>query len=479
MDHKEHWQKVFTTKGEQDVSWFEALPAMSLQMMESAGLGPETCVLDVGGGDSRLVDALASRGLDCLAVLDVSGAALHRAQERLGEVAGAFTWIESDVTAAWTLKPMDIWHDRAVFHFLTTDEERAQYRSHLLQTVKPAGAVIIATFALDGPEQCSGLPVARYSAETLARELGREFTLMEAMRHQHQTPWGAMQPFVYARFRREQSPAPILEGKDAAAPAVFAPLTVLREARRQRQLPGLHVPAVCVLDPDGDIVRWLKRSGTGTLSDTWACYHSEMYEFELAGSRVGVVGCAVGAPYAVLVAEQMFVSGCEVLFSITSAGRIGDKATPPYFVLVNRALRDEGTSYHYLPVSRFAEADPTLLTSARAALATAGVEIAEGASWTTDAPFRETDAGIAAAEAQGVLAVEMECAGLYAFGRARRQPVLCFAHVTNTMGQSEQEFEKGDADGVRASLRVLEPLVRARVGRRPDGSTLESGRATT
>ena len=465
MDPKEHWQGVFTTKGERDVSWFEALPAMSLQMMESAGLGPDTCVLDVGGGDSRLVDMLAARGLDCLAVLDVSGAALHRAQERLGDLAGAFTWIESDVTAAWSLKPMDIWHDRAVFHFLTTVAERAQYRAHLLQTVKAGGAVIIATFALDGPDRCSGLPVARYSSETLARELGSEFRLIEAVRHEHQTPWGAMQPFVYARFRREHSPTPILDGKDAAAPAVFAPLTVLREARRQRQLPGLDVPPVCVLDPDGDIVRWLKRTGTGALSDTWACYHSEMYEFDLAGSRVGVVGCAVGAPYAVLVAEQMFASGCEVLFSITSAGQIGQRATPPYFVLVNRAVRDEGTSYHYMPASRFAEADPALLASARAALAAAGVEIAEGPSWTTDAPFRETEAAIADADAQGVLSVEMECAGLYAFAHAKKQPVLCFAHVTNTMGRSEQEFEKGDAEGVHASLQVLEPLIRTRVGR--------------
>jgi hypothetical protein len=129
MDRKAHWQQVFTTNGERDVSWFEMLPAMSLQMMESAGLGPDTCVLDVGGGDSRLVDVLASRGLDCLAVLDVSGAALHRAQERLGELAGAFTWIESDVIAPWSLKPMDIWHDRAVFHFLTTAAERATYRT--------------------------------------------------------------------------------------------------------------------------------------------------------------------------------------------------------------------------------------------------------------------------------------------------------------------------------------------------------------
>lgn len=472
MDRKEHWQTVFTTKGEQDVSWFEALPAMSLQMMEAAGLGPDTCVLDVGGGDSRLVDVLAARGLDCLAVLDVSGAALHRAQDRLGDLAGAFTWIESDVTAPWSLKPMDIWHDRAVFHFLTTDDERAKYRAHLLQTVKPGGTAIIATFALDGPERCSGLPVARYSAETLAQELGSEFSLIEAVRHEHETPWGAVQPFVYARFRRGEQTPPILKGKDSAAPAVFAPITVLREAKRQRALRDIRVPAVCILDPDGDIVRWLKRTETGTLSDTWACYHSELYEFELGGSQVGVVGCAVGAPYAVLVAEQMFASGCEVLFSITSAGQIGARATPPYFVLVNRALRDEGTSYHYLPPSRFAEADPALLSAARASLAAADVEVAEGASWTTDAPFRETEAAIADADAQAVLSVEMECAGLYAFASAKRRPVLCFAHVTNTMGRSEKEFEKGEDDGVRASLRVLEPLVRDRVGRRQLESTL-------
>jgi uridine phosphorylase len=478
MDRKAHWQQVFTTKAEQDVSWFEALPAMSLQMMESAGLGPETCVLDVGGGDSHLVDALASRGLDCLAVLDVSGAALQRAQARLGTLAGAFTWIESDVTAAWSLKPMDIWHDRAVFHFLATAAERATYRAHLLDTVKPGGAVIIATFALDGPERCSGLPVARYSADTLAEELGKEFTLIEARRHEHQTPWGVTQPFVYARFRRDPAVAPIVTGKDTSAPAVFAPLTVLREAKRQRRLPGLHVPPVCLLDPDGDIVRWLKRTGTGVLSQTWACYHSELYEFELAGERIGVVGCAVGAPYAVLVTEQMFVSGCEVVFSITSAGRIGDRAVPPYFVLVNRALRDEGTSYHYLAASRFADADPTLVASARAAFETAGIVIAEGASWTTDAPFRETAAGVAEAAAQGVLAVEMECAGLYAFARAKRQPVLCLAHVTNTMGQSEREFEKGEDDGVHASFRVLEPLIRARVGRRSPGPQVHASLST-
>ena len=189
MDRKDHWESVYTTRGERDVSWFEALPAMSMRMLESAGLGPETCVLDVGGGDSRLVDALASRGLDCLAVLDVSGAALNRAKGRLGDLAGAFTWIEADVTSAWALKPMDIWHDRAVFHFLTTAHERDGYRAHLLQTVKPGGAVIIATFATDGPEHCSGLPVARYSAATNTRRRGarcsRSCTRAFSVDHRH------------------------------------------------------------------------------------------------------------------------------------------------------------------------------------------------------------------------------------------------------------------------------------------------------
>jgi SAM-dependent methyltransferase len=203
MERKQHWESVYTSKGEREVSWYEALPAVSVRMIEAAGLTPETCVIDVGGGDSRLVDILVARGLDCLAVLDVSGAALHRAQARLGDAAAALTWIEADVTADWSLKPMDVWHDRAVFHFLTSPEDRARYLSHLRHTLKVHGTAIVATFALDGPEACSGLQVARYSPETLAAELGDEFRLVEAVPYEHQTPWGSVQPFLYARFTRE------------------------------------------------------------------------------------------------------------------------------------------------------------------------------------------------------------------------------------------------------------------------------------
>jgi trans-aconitate methyltransferase len=202
MERKQHWETVYASKGERGMSWYEALPAVSVRMIEAAGLTPETCVIDVGGGDSRLVDVLVARGLDCLAVLDLSGAALHRAQARLGDAAAALTWIEADVTADWSLKPMDIWHDRAVFHFLTSAEDRARYVSHLRNTLKDSGTAILATFALDGPETCSGLQVARYSRETLAAELGDEFRLVEAVPYEHRTPWDTIQPFLYARFTR-------------------------------------------------------------------------------------------------------------------------------------------------------------------------------------------------------------------------------------------------------------------------------------
>jgi trans-aconitate methyltransferase len=202
MKRAAHWNHVYSTKTEREVSWFEPLPVVSLGLLEAAGLTTHTCVLDVGGGDSHLVDALAARGLDCLAVLDVSGAALERAKARLGAVAQVPIWIEADVTSDWTLQPMDIWHDRAVFHFLTAPEDRARYTQHMLETLKPGGSAIIATFAPDGPERCSGLPVQRYSPEQLAAELGASFELIEARPHLHTTPSGSTQSFQYSRLRR-------------------------------------------------------------------------------------------------------------------------------------------------------------------------------------------------------------------------------------------------------------------------------------
>lgn len=200
MEPRDHWNRVYTTKSDEQVSWFEPLPTVSVQMLKAAGVTAESCVLDVGGGDSRLVDYLVAEGLDCVAVLDVSGAALARAKTRIGSRADLLMWIEADVAAAWTLKPMDIWHDRAVFHFLMDAHARERYREHLLEVLKPGGSAIISTFAPDGPEKCSGLPVARYSPDALAAELGPALRLIESQPHTHTTPWGTIQSFQYSRF---------------------------------------------------------------------------------------------------------------------------------------------------------------------------------------------------------------------------------------------------------------------------------------
>jgi len=251
---------------------------------------------------------------------------------------------------------------------------------------------------------------------------------------------------------------PILSGKDHRARSVFRPEALLREARRQKGLPLLPVPDICLLDPDGDIVRHLKQTNAGHLHEGWACYHTELLTFDLEGiGLIGIVGCAVGASFAVLVAEQLFASGCELLISVTSAGRITDHGPTPYFILINRALRDEGTSYHYLPPSAFSEApNQSLLACVERSLATHGdIVIHRGATWTTDAPYRETETAIETARAHGALAVEMEAAALYAFGVATRRSVVCFAHVTNSMAQSEGDFEKGEENGVGATLEVV------------------------
>ena len=251
------------------------------------------------------------------------------------------------------------------------------------------------------------------------------------------------------------SEAPILSDKHYQAPSAFTPESLLREARRQKSLIDLPTARVCILDPDGDIVRRLKADGRARLDPAWACYHSELYRFEAAGQEFGIVGCAVGASFAVLVAEQLFASGCELLLSMTSAGQLAAiGVAPPYFVLIERALRDEGVSYHYLPASEYTAAAEDLLCAMDGAFDDLRTPVIRGATWTTDAPFRETVVEIAAMRDRGLLAVEMEAAGLYAFAQALGRRVLCFAHVTNQMGQAG-DFEKGEADGAVDALAVL------------------------
>ncbi len=248
---------------------------------------------------------------------------------------------------------------------------------------------------------------------------------------------------------------PLLEHKYYDDSSVFTPENLLRDARRQKGLPQGQVPAICVLDPDGDLVDYLQAATRLHRHATWACYHTALDTFVYEGIEYGIIGRVVGAPFAVLVAEELFASGCELIVSITSAGQIISIGNPPYVVLIEKALRDEGTSYHYMPPSRYSRLHPILKEIISTAWDSERVPLYVGASWTTDAPFRETEAAIAACHAEGILAVEMEAAALYALAWKQQQDIICFAHVTNQMGQTEGDFEKGEAAGSATALYVI------------------------
>ncbi len=258
--------------------------------------------------------------------------------------------------------------------------------------------------------------------------------------------------------------APIIADKHYDAPSAFTPENLLREARRQKGIAPASVPSVCVLDPDGDMVRQLVRQRRARRDASWVCYHTDLHRTFEDSLELGIVNCAVGAPFAVLVAEQLFACGCALLISMTSAGQLVALGAPPYFVLIDKAPRDEGTSYHYLPPSEFSVISPELLHAMSGAFAGLGTPVKQGGTWTTDAPFRETEETIAAMKAKGLLAVEMEAAALYAFATVRKRPVLCFAHVTNQMAMIEGDFEKGEADGAVDALNVIRGAARAWLG---------------
>jgi len=241
-------------------------------------------------------------------------------------------------------------------------------------------------------------------------------------------------------------------------PSVFRVENLLREARRQRGLPEARVPEVCLLDPDGDVVRYLRRQDDAELSTEWACYHSELWLTTVGTREIGIVPCAVGAPYAVLVAEELHASGGRLVVSVTSAGRLVPLARPPYFVLVERAWRDEGTSLHYLPPSEWSYLRPDLAHRLGGDFAEGDEPLFRGASWTTDAPFRETQGAIDAATAAGINAVEMEAAALYAYATATGRDVVCVAHVTNTMAVDGADFEKGQDHGSPRILALVEGI---------------------
>lgn len=248
---------------------------------------------------------------------------------------------------------------------------------------------------------------------------------------------------------------PIINHKIYDEPSVFTAENLLREARRQKSIAEGSIPTVCILDPDGDIAAHLIATGQAAVHPHWACYHTKLYAFHQDGIEYGIIPHVVGASFAVLVAEELFVSGCKLLISMTSAGQIVPMGQTPYFVLIEKALRDEGTSYHYLPPSPYSQIDPTLFTCLEGAFAGALVRVLRGATWTTDAPFRETEQSIANARSEGILGVEMEAAALYAFAQVKGKAVVCFAHITNQMAQIEGDFEKGLDQGSHDALEVI------------------------
>ncbi|MDD2776916.1 MAG: methyltransferase domain-containing protein [Gallionella sp.] len=200
---KQHWETVYATKATDAVSWFQPQAATSLKLIQATGAAPTDPVIDVGGGASTLVDGLLANGFANVSVLDLSGAALAASRARLGEQAATVQWLEADITqVALPAQRYAVWHDRAVFHFLVDEADRAAYRKRLLNALQSNGQVIIATFAENGPTQCSGLPIRRYRAEELHAELGESFELVDSYTEEHRTPSGAIQQFVYVHLRR-------------------------------------------------------------------------------------------------------------------------------------------------------------------------------------------------------------------------------------------------------------------------------------
>lgn len=202
MSDKAHWDRIYQNKGEDEVSWHQERPLMSLRLMERAGLAPDAPIIDVGGGASHLVDTLLTQGYSDVTVLDLAASALDQARSRLGERAEAVTWIEADATAWQPERTYRLWHDRAVFHFLTEPADRAAYLANLEAALPVGGFAVIATFGPEGPERCSGLPVARYSPESLQATLGTRFEQVAVEAEEHRTPGGQTQQFVGCLFRR-------------------------------------------------------------------------------------------------------------------------------------------------------------------------------------------------------------------------------------------------------------------------------------
>jgi len=265
---------------------------------------------------------------------------------------------------------------------------------------------------------------------------------------------------------KKQTTTEILQNKYYDEKSVFQPENLLREARRQKKKVECNVPAICLLDPDGDLASYLLNIGKAQKNECWACYHSALYTFEMEGEQIGIIPCIVGSSYAVLVAEQLFVSGCKLLISVTSAGIVNEPKESKRFALITNAVRDEGTSYHYLPPGKPCTIKAELLSLLYSSVSKKDSLFFAAKSWTTDAPYRETQTAINTMKKQNVVCVEMEAAALYALSSVKQYNIICFAHLTNSMARAEGDFEKGEEFGsidtlalIRYLLKLTEPLM--------------------
>jgi 2-polyprenyl-3-methyl-5-hydroxy-6-metoxy-1,4-benzoquinol methylase len=203
-NRKDHWERVYQKHAPTEVGWYQAYPETSLKLINNTGVGHDSSIIDVGGGTSKLSEHLLHQGYKELTVLDISSNSINKAKSQLGEKSSRITWIDGDVTRYGFKEHYDVWHDRAVFHFLKKIEDRKGYVNSLDQALKPNGHLIIATFSLEAPPKCSGLPVVRYSPETLQNELGDNFNLVETLVENHATPSGLKQNFIFCRFMKRQ-----------------------------------------------------------------------------------------------------------------------------------------------------------------------------------------------------------------------------------------------------------------------------------
>lgn len=240
---------------------------------------------------------------------------------------------------------------------------------------------------------------------------------------------------------------------DFAEESVFKPENLIGTAVRQKGLQMEKVPGVCILDPDGDIVRYLVEHGEAKKSKNWPCYHTDMYLFNRDGIDFGIIGCAVGSSFAVLVAEELFALGCELLVSMTSAGLIDASIETPCFMLIEKAVRGEGTSYHYIQKSEPAELNIKLKEKLGKLIQ--NKKLFSGIAWTTDAPFRETQSKIGYMKNLGVVAVEMESSALYSFAKSKKKDIICFAQITNQMGIRDNDFDKGNENSSEEALGLI------------------------